>query len=766
MDTAEDQKYFDKAAEEREESRRRLTEAPGAALHRGGADALRRQAKNNLTRLGGPNDPVAFGRIDLEDETRYIGTHAIWDHNVDPLVINWQMPAAEPYYLASPKDPAGVKRKRTFTCDGNQILSLEEVIYEQLSNEVARLEGTRVDDALLEDLGRHRGGEMANIVKTIQAAQYDLLRASPDQLLIIEGGPGTGKTAVGLHRVSWLLFNHRDQIQPSDVLVIGPNRTFVRYIRQVLPDLGDAEVVQVHLNELGSVPRVGRDEAEEVAHLKGDLRMKGLLRRALDNRVRQPEDDITITAAGSTVRIPVSRVVGEIERMARFAYAEGRTQFRRFIRSEVAGRLSRDTRPFEDEISRVTDRVWPAMTAETLLQDLYGSRTRLVAAAGHEFTGSDIENLHRQAASRVTQERWSEADVAVLDCAAHLIDPKKVVTYGHIVVDEAQDLSPMQADMIARRSQNGSMTILGDIYQSTGPWARDSWDDLIDVLGAERDIAVTTRTLRYGYRVPTQVYELAVQVLHKSEPDAAVPDAVRKGPSTPEAVRRDPDELAAEAVARARKYAADGCSVGVLCPDAHWDAVTRELTDLDVRWTDTSAGDLSGSINVVRPELAKGLEFDAVVVVDPAVISRSHDRGRRLLYVAMTRTTTHLTLVFPTEEEGAGDRFDQGSNGDPEAPSPDHDAVSPTGGEENFEDPAPVDEESGNVIDTGPPDPLVPERLPRVVETVAEMIAQDLRDLRREHWSLALRRAAELLEVDLDEAVWDDAAGSTASDPA
>lgn len=749
-DLVEDQRHFDDAVDARERSRRRLTQAPEAALHRGGADAIRKATKQAINTLGQPDEAVAFGRMDTDDEEIwYIGKHAIHDDDQDPLVINWKVPAAQPYYAATASNPAGVVRKRSFTSGGNTIINFDDVVFAQLSEDVAQLEEQTIDDALLQGLERHRGGEMVDIVQTIQAAQYDLLRADKDQLLVIEGGPGTGKTAIGLHRVSWLLFNHHDELDPHDVLIVGPNRTFVRYIRQVLPGLGDTDVVQVDLHQLGPTVRGGRNERDEVALVKGELRMQGLIQRALAERVRRPNDSLVLSAAGSRVQIGIDELRDEIRRLRRFAYAEGRTQLRTFLRSQVIGRHDRDAQPFEEEISKATDRIWPALTAEALIQDLYGSRTRLVAAAGEDFTGNDIERLYRQAATRISQEHWSEADVPVLDHARFCLGNTKTETYGHIVIDEAQDLSPMQAAALARRSRNGSMTVLGDIYQSTGLWARDSWDDLVEVLGA--GATATIESLRYCYRVPKQVYEFAESILHRYEPDAPTPDAIRPGRSDPEGRTARKEDFAVEAVEAARSYAADGCSVGVICPPAHWDAVTEKLTELDVRWTDANDGELSGSINVVRPSMAKGLEFDAVVIVDPVAVVKSTKRGHRLLYIATTRTTTYLTTIWPAPEDSTADDADGANDEGSGTTSVTKDPLADTIPDETGS--GTVDVSDGQVSRSHPARGISypSQKLPRIVEAVSEIVADEIRELQPERWAQALRRAAELLDVDLDE---------------
>lgn len=288
------------------------------------------------------------------------------------------------------------------------------------------------------------------------------------------------------------------------------------------------------------------------------------------------------------------------------------------------------------------DRLWPSFTAASFLRELYGSRDRLMGAAGDEFTAREVSLLHRRPADRLSEETWSDADLAVLDEAEHLINSVEA-RFTHIVVDEAQDLSPMQLRAIARRSANGSMTIVGDIAQSTGHWARDDWDELLDHLPA--DLPHVREELRYGYRVPRQVFELAAQLLPLAAPTVQAPQIVREGPAEPLIHRIDGDERAAEAVRVAMGHAAHGRSVAIICPASCRPNTERELEARDVAWRAASAGELGPGINLVGPQEAKGLEFDAVVVMEPEDIVAEDDRGHRLLYVALTRTTRYLDIV-------------------------------------------------------------------------------------------------------------------------
>ena len=273
-----EQVHFDSAWEAREESRRTLAGAHEAAAgSRATASAVNKGAKAALEKLGNADDAVAFARFDSETlGSLYLGKHAISNDERDLLVVNWQAPAAAPYFQASYDDPCGVIRRRKFQTERNQVLDFEEVVFAALAAAVEELtesERVGIDDTILRDLETDRTGEMQDIVQTIHAAQYQLIRSPREQLLVVQGGPGTGKTAVALHRVSWLLFNHMGSLNPSDVLVVGPNPTFTRYIRSVLPGLGDDDVQHRDLRGLGPQSSTGRVEGMETQRLKGELRM-------------------------------------------------------------------------------------------------------------------------------------------------------------------------------------------------------------------------------------------------------------------------------------------------------------------------------------------------------------------------------------------------------------------------------------------------------------------------------------------------------------
>ena len=315
----------------------------------------------------------------------------------------------------------------------------------------------------------------------------------------------------------------------------------------------------------------------------------------------------------------------------------GRSGFRDWLTSNVT------TEANPTQIDAALERLWPSLTPQQFLRDLLASRERLVAAAGDDFTAGDVNRLLRTPANRLTEETWSDADIALLDEASILINGQGT-TYRHVVIDEAQDLSPMQLRSARRRSRNGSMTVVGDIAQSTGPWAREAWAEVVDAL--RQDLPAEVEELTLGYRVPEQIYSLAARLLPEAAPSVTVPRIVRVGPSDPDLIQCAEDQRIERALASAKEYAGRGLFVGLIVADSMRADLVTALTEAGIAWSDASKGDLSKSINVLSAEQAKGLEFDAVVLIEPEAIVEESESGLRLLYIALTRSTRYLTVVY------------------------------------------------------------------------------------------------------------------------
>jgi DNA helicase IV len=328
-------------------------------------------------------------------------------------------------------------------------------------------------------------------------------------------------------------------------------------------------------------------------------------------------------------------------RAAAIGYAQRRTLLRNKLTQLVTQRLGTDPGR-QPALDNLVDRLWPQLTASAFLRDLLGSRDRLLAAAADQFTAAEVTLLHRRGADRLSQEHWSAADLPLLDEADALINgaPRR---YAHIVVDEIQDLSPMQLRSVARRSATGSLTIVGDLAQATGAWAAQSWEEITRHLPDKLPVGI--RPLRYSYRVPRQAYALAVRLLPVAAPAATAPEVVRDGPSEPVVHRVALAERAAQVAAVAIARAGEGAFVGIICPARCRREVESALAANGVTWSSADRGELGASVNLVSPREAKGLEFDAVVVVEPEAIVAEDERGHRMLYVALTRTTATLDVV-------------------------------------------------------------------------------------------------------------------------
>lgn len=644
-----EQDYFDqaKAALDKAVAERSGPSSAGTAFERRSYNAVatRRQVL-------GADEPVAFGRIDLDDaDVRYVGKVPIRDSTGEVLVYNWQSPAADPYNAATHDDPRGVARKRVFDAPRNLITSFEDTLFRQLADGHAPLEEfSSANDPLLEELGRGRGKYMQDMVRTIAAAQSKLIRSDKDQLLIIQGGPGTGKTAVALHRVSYLFFNHQDELQPQDVLVVGPNPTFTKYIQRVLPDLGDENVVQQSLSQLlgGSVTAVGVDESK-VARLKGSATMSAILSKALYQRVRVPSTGLKIRRrySATTQTISGAAIQQALKALKPGTFNERRATLRTAMIRESTKPvgLFRSADPMElldpASVESELDKVWPQLSPQQFVRELYGSRDRLRAAGASD---PQVAALYRPMAARTGDEPWTAADLAVLDQAMHLIQGVEN-TYGHILVDEAQDLSVMQLQAIRRRSRSGSMTIVGDIAQSTSAYARPDWSQVQNLLAS--DLPTNLEELSVGYRVPRQVFDVAAKVLEVAAPRVTAPQVFRDVAESPRWLLAKDSGVGELALRAVQDHSAKGLFVGVIANQQLWPELHKSFNSCGLKWSESTDGGLSQGINLVTPEDSKGLEFDAVVVVDPQRILRE-TQGARLLYVALTRTIHYLDVVIPT----------------------------------------------------------------------------------------------------------------------
>jgi DNA helicase IV len=514
--------------------------------------------------------------------------------------------------------------------------------------------------AALEDA---RTGRLGDIVATIQGEQDEIIRSELPGVLVVQGGPGTGKTVVALHRAAYLLYTHRFPLEGQGVLVIGPNRLFLGYIEQVLPSLGEAGVELAVLADL-VVPRVrvlGRDMGT-TARVKGDLRMIDVLRRAVRDRERRLRRDLEIGFGLQTLRVTVdqsARIVAEARRRyhkhnaaRRFVEGELFSALAHSARDEVTPADVKERLRHELAVREALEWMWPVLSPAQLLHDLLGSEA-LLRSAGRSLTDAERNALHRLRSSRVDEVVWTNDDVPLLDEALALLgmrpghkEEDEVRTYGHIVVDEAQDLSPMQLRVITRRSLNGSMTVVGDIAQSTGEWAHADWREVLAHLPDKKPARRAELTV--GYRIPAPLLEPAARVLAVAAPELRPPSAVREQGEPPRQVASPSlDALRGDVVDAVRwelREVGTG-NVAVVCPASLTDAIDEALAGAGIGHGRAPRDGLEHQVTLVPVGYVKGLELDAAVVVEPAGIVAEEAQGMRALYVALTRATKRLTIV-------------------------------------------------------------------------------------------------------------------------
>ncbi len=704
-------------------------------------DIVVRSALARLEQLDIGDQALCFGRIDVaedaitgEPDSFHIGRLAVSGPEREPLVVDWRAPIAEPFYRATGRDPLGLTRRRHLNVKRRQVLGVEDEYFTDAEGNFRALDANQSGQvepdglvksdapiggpgALFAALGRARSGQMGDIVATIQAEQDEIIRAPLNGALMVQGGPGTGKTAVALHRAAYLLYTHRFPLESQGVLVVGPNPLFLRYIEQVLPSLGETGVTLSTVSGLVKVVSVRAIESAEMAKVKGASVMAKFISRAIRLRERTLRESYEIPFGGLVLRMTPDQSKQILERAIRrsgshnlrrrFVEAEAVRLFARTIerRREVAdfdedndGEL--DLKELRSQLRQLPEfiellnRLWPRLSAHELLHDLYGSLPLLNAAAKQFLRDDQIRLLYRPRSESLDDVLWTDADVALIDEAQALlgprhegakrrveiqrdrdgfswpegldgrlaletqeISPEEIRAYGHLVVDEVQDLSPMQLRMLARRSLNGSMTVVGDVAQSTAPWTPSGWQDIEQHLTPSR---LPQRVeLTVSYRTPAEVIEMATPVLGLGAPEIVPPTPVRRAGVRPVFRTVGREELAAAAVFATKEHLAaigEG-RVAVLAPAGFTEDVLRALLAEGIDAVDpriVGSRGLSAPVVVVPVDDANGLEFDAVTVVEPMEVARRGAsegdnrptvRGLRTLYVAMTRPTRRLTLV-------------------------------------------------------------------------------------------------------------------------
>ncbi len=685
-DLAAEQAYIDRAYDSLERARQSATRLRSMVeVGRGGTEQARWErdmieeniaARLDYLNLGDAS--LVFGRIDQAQaeggDSFYIGRIAVADETQEPLVVDWRAPVAEPFYRATGRAPMGLVRRRHFATRARKLLGIEDELFGEgadlLGGDLAIMDGgteVRGKSSLIAALEEARTGRLSDIVATIQGEQDEVIRSPLPGVLVVQGGPGTGKTVVALHRAAYLLYTYRFPLEGQGVLVVGPNRLFLGYIERVLPSLGEAGVELAVLADLVENVTVSGRDRPATARIKGDGRMARVLAKAVRDRERPLRQPLRVPYGVQTLVVPVARtaeIVADARRRFRLHNAG-----RRFVEGQLFAALAevsrvpttaeevRERARLAPEVREALERMWPVLTPAELLHDLFGSKALVDLAAAKHLSEDERAALLRPRADDLDTVEWTHDDVPLLDEARALLGPKarkrrlngsepeEIRTYGHIVVDEAQDLSPMQLRMLERRSLNGSMTVVGDIAQATGVWAHRGWDEILEHLPRKRP--ASRAELSIGYRIPGPTMDLAAKVLAVAEPDLRPPSSVRQAGDPPRVLRVEEAELADKvaAVSVEERDTVDPGSVAVIAPDTLVEDVAAALARAGVEFGRAARNGLESRVTLVPVSLVKGLELDAAVVVEPAAIVDEAAQGLRALYVALTRATKRLAIV-------------------------------------------------------------------------------------------------------------------------
>jgi DNA helicase IV len=600
-----------------------------------------------------PETPLFFGRLDLGAtsahgaERFYIGRRHVHDDEGDPVVVDWRADVSTPFYRATRTEPMHVGLRRRFGFDRGRITAYED---EHLLDATEHERKSRI---LAEEIERPRVGPMRDIVATIQPEQDVIVRADVTETICVQGAPGTGKTAVGLHRAAYLLYTHRDRLRRGGVLVVGPNSAFLSYISAVLPALGEVDVRQMTLDELvGTRVEVRSTEAPDVATLKGDPRMAAVLDRAVHAGLVEPTEPLVVPRGARKWRVPayeLREIVAELRaRDVRYGAARAmlaqRLAHAVLTKMEAAGESPDDR--VQDTVARcvpvrkAVDALWPAVDPVRVVLSLLSDADVLAASADGVLDAQEQAALLWAKPARGPKTApWSLADAVLVDEAADLVE--RVPSLGHVVLDEAQDLSPMQLRVVGRRCSTAAATVLGDIAQGTTPWATTGWDQTLTHLGKP---GAHVEVLSRGYRVPAAVIEFAARLLPHMAEGIAAPESVRENDGRLDIVLAG--DVPGAVTVQVRRLLDEPGSIGVVVADDDVDAFSAGL---DVPHGVLGRADPGEHRVVLVPAtLAKGLEYDQVVVVEPAAIVAGEPstwQGLRRLYVVLTRAVSGLTVV-------------------------------------------------------------------------------------------------------------------------
>ncbi|MBM9505182.1 AAA family ATPase [Streptomyces sp. KK5PA1] len=615
--------------------------------------------------------PLFFGRLDYRHapgadlaegasgENFYIGRRHVHDADGDPMVIDWRAPVSQPFYRASRTDPMDVALRRRFGYTAGELTAYED---EHLTDPAEAATASRL---LQDEIERPRVGPMRDIVATIQPEQHEIVVADVSGTVCVQGAPGTGKTAVGLHRVAYLLYAHRERLARTGTLVVGPNASFLRYIEQVLPALGEMQVKQATVDDLVAHVTVRGTDSADAARIKGDARMAEVLRRAVRSGIATPKEAAVVVRGSRRWRVPAYELQEIVQELAArdIRYGAAREALPQRIAHAVLVQMERageapDDR-VQDAVARnpavkaVVKECWPPVDPARTVLRLLSDRQFLASCADGLLTAEEQETiLWARPARGLGSARWSAADAVLIDEAQDLV--RRTPSLGHVVLDEAQDLSPMQYRAVGRRCSTGSATVLGDIAQGTTPWATASWAEALAHLGKpEARVEELTR----GFRVPLEIIGYASRLLPAIAPGLAPATSVRESAGALSVREVPPAALDDAVVTACREALTHEGSVGLIAADPRLPALSAALTAAGLPFLapgeETSA---TARLTLVPASLAKGLEYDYVVLDDPATLVAAEPdprTGLRRLYVALTRAVSGLTVLHaqPLPEE-------------------------------------------------------------------------------------------------------------------
>jgi DNA helicase IV len=593
---------------------------------------------------------LCLGAIVTEAEAHHIGRTHIEDTDGNAVIIDWRARVAEPFYRATYANPQGLNHRWRFICEGQELLDLiDENFLESMDSTTA----SGIPDPLLAELSRARTGKMRDIVATIQGEQDEVIRRPLDECVVVQGGPGTGKTAIGLHRAAFLLFEHRAKLMDEGILILGPNSKFLEYIGNVLPALGESSAVQTTLSHLLGFAGTG-EEQDAKDPLIGDARMSDLLMKALRSTLR-PESDINY-------RFRSQEIVVGAEEIGRFVAVELNSQatwnrrkqdFQDAVLHSAYAKLRGTLASVDfDEFCRESlreglrtelNRVWPSVSSKSLLQRILRNTKNLRELANGIFTEDETDKLVSYAGARAGAKDLNYQELVFMDEMEFQIRGTGE-KFGHVILDEAQDRSALELRAIGRRAKNGSMTILGDLAQATSSGSLNGWDEVVEQLGPRRGSHIIE--LKVGYRVPEPIMQVANRLLQSYAPHLPRTLSVREAGSAPGFFKVAESRLVLDGIDLALDARKEFSSVAIITSSVDVENVAAQCK-LVIESTD-QAGMPSAlsSVSVHSPKTAKGLEFDAVILLEPKKIFDQDPGGYRALFVALTRAVQTLTVVY------------------------------------------------------------------------------------------------------------------------